>query len=55
MMTEIYLIGAFCIIGCAYSSYKIGVLTGATRMLEKLQEMDVIDIDDDGIISPKKS
>lgn len=53
-MVEVYIIGAFCIIGSAYSSYKIGITAGATRMLEKLQEIDIIDIDDDGIIYPKK-
>lgn len=43
----------FCAVGVGYSSYKIGVREGAEKMLEHLQEGSIIDIDDEGKITPR--
>jgi hypothetical protein len=50
---EVLTIFTLCIIGVGYTSYKIGVREGAEKMLERLQEIKIIDIDDEGKISPK--
>ncbi len=50
---EILLIFAFCMLGISYSSYKIGVREGAEKMLDRLEEINIINIDDEGRISPK--
>ena len=51
---ELLLIFAFCIMGVGYTSYKIGVKEGAEKMLNKLEEINIIDIDPEGRNSPKK-
>jgi hypothetical protein len=51
---EYYLIFAACILGVGYTSYKIGVKEGAEKMLDRLEEINIINIDDEGRISPKQ-
>tara|TARA_R110002074_G_scaffold392736_1_gene578490 strand:- start:1016 stop:1174 length:159 start_codon:yes stop_codon:yes gene_type:complete len=43
----------FCVMGVGYSSYKIGLKEGAEKMLVHLQEGRIIDIDDEGKITPR--
>jgi hypothetical protein len=50
---ELILIFAFCMAGASYTSYKIGVREGAAKMLDRLEEINIINIDDEGRISPK--
>lgn len=54
MIVEFFLILAVCIMGVGYSSYKIGIKEGAEKTLDKLQQINVINIDQEGRISPKK-
>ncbi len=49
-----YLIFAGCILGVGYTSYKIGVKDGAEKMLDRLEEINIINIDEEGRISPKQ-
>ena len=50
-----YIILASCVVGVGYTSYKIGVKEGAEKMLDRLEQINIIDIDSEGRISPKKS
>ena len=43
----------FCVMGVGYSSYKIGVKEGAEKMLAHLQQGRIINIDDEGKITPR--
>lgn len=47
-----YLIFSTVIIGVGWSSYKIGVREGSTRMIDKLHEIGVIRYDEEGRIKP---
>lgn len=47
-----YLILSTVIIGVGWSSYKIGVREGSTRMIDKLHEIGVIRYDEEGRIKP---
>ena len=47
------IIFSFCILGVGYTSYKIGVRNGIERALERLEEINIINIDEYGRISPK--
>ena len=42
---ELIIIFAFCIIGVGYTSYKIGVKEGAEKMLDRLEQINIINID----------
>jgi len=53
-MIEYFLVLGGCIIGVGYSSYKIGIREGAEKTLEKLKQINIINIDQEGRISPKK-
>ncbi len=53
MSIELGVIFSFCMFGVAYTSYKIGVRNGAERVLERLEEINIINIDEYGRITPK--
>ena len=42
----------FCAIGMAYTSYSIGIKEGAAKMLDKLEEINIINVDAEGTVSP---
>ena len=50
---ELYLILSSCIAAAGWSSYKIGLRQGAEKMLEHLQQGRIINIDDEGKITPR--
>jgi len=50
---ESIIIFAVCILGVGYTSYKIGIKEGAEKMLDRLEEINIINIDNEGRISPK--
>lgn len=50
---ELYLMVSLCIAAAGWSSYKIGLRQGAEKMLEHLQKGRIINIDDEGIITPR--
>jgi|TARA_B110000483_G_scaffold42433_1_gene52802 hypothetical protein len=49
----IYMIVLFCTVGIGYSSYKIGIKEGARRMLDYLEEHKIINIDEEGKVTPR--
>ncbi len=53
MSIELGIIFSFCILGVGYTSYKIGVRNGIERALERLEEINIINIDEYGRITPK--
>lgn len=46
-MWEIYLIVVLCLIGVSYTSWKIGVSTGASQTLAYLEEEGIITFEED--------
>lgn len=54
MWIELGIIFSFCMFGVAYTSHKIGLRDGAERVLDRLEEINIINIDKEGRITPKQ-
>jgi|TARA_B110000908_G_scaffold144629_1_gene174373 hypothetical protein len=51
-MDPLAIIFMFCGTGLAYTSYTIGIKEGAKRMLDKLEEIKIVNVDKDGAVTP---
>lgn len=51
-MIEYFIVLAVCVMGVGYTSYKIGIKEGSEGMLGLLENLGVINMDDEGNVSP---
>jgi len=49
---HIYIISFICALGYGWSQYKSGVAHGAEKLLEILDRENIIDVDDNGNVTP---
>jgi len=49
---EYFIVLAVCVMGVGYTSYKIGIKEGSEGMLGLLENLGVINMDDEGNVSP---